>query len=295
MYNNKSMFVFTGIGGRLINWYDLSTGEVLLANDIPNTYATWSVNGLNYDSGTYLSSPIELVTGSDLWGRTSNTYRLQPKAFIDTWKDNEVEWLWQSRNRTTISGDNFVQFYLDYSDRSINKVFSLPDNSNQLAITYSINNKESISIEPRIGISLSPGNEEILFFGKQYLTEAINHNATHNSLQVSNSKAQVQVSLVTETSLQIIADTNDPMFALGYSLELPTIDPNSEETFSFYLASKMDDGEITTQQSTSISSLSKTTTVVVPTTKTGTVFPGLIFVPVYLIVFIGIQKKKKRK
>jgi hypothetical protein len=289
MYNNRSMFVFTGLGGRLINWYDLSNGEVLLANDIPNTYATWTVNGLNYDSGTYLSSPIELVTGTDLWGRTSNTYLLRPKAFYDSWSDNEAEWFWQARNRTVISGEHFIQFYFEYSDRLISKVFRLLDNSNQLVITYSINNKETYSIDPRIGISLSPGNEEILFSGKQFLKEEIIQNATHNSLHVSNSKALVEISLVVENSLKIKTENNDPMFALGYSIEFPTISPNSESTYSFLMGSKKLD-EVDISQHTTTSSFQTTTTVT--TTDTNIAFPGLMFVPVFLTMLIILRRKK---
>jgi hypothetical protein len=230
-----------------------------------------------------------LVTGTDLWGRTSNTYLLRPKAFYDSWSDNEAEWFWQARNRTVISGENFIQFYFEYSDRLISKVFRLLDNSNQLVITYSINNKETYSIDPRIGISLSPGNEEILFSGKQFLKEEIIQNATHNSLHVSNSKALVEISLVVENSLKIKTENNDPMFALGYSIEFPTISPNSESTYSFLMGSKKLD-EVDISQHTTTSSFQTTTTVT--TTDTNIAFPGLMFVPVFLTMLIILRRKK---
>jgi hypothetical protein len=290
MYNNKSMFVFTGIGGRLINWYDLRNGEVLLANDIPNTYATWSVNGLNYDSGTFLSSPIELVTGTDLWGRTLNTYHLRPKTFYDKWNDNEAEWIWQSRNRTVIPGNNFIQFFFEFSDRLISKVFYLPDSSNELAITYSINNKEEFSIDPRIGISLSPGNEEILFSGKQFLKEELSQNGTHNFLEVSNSKALVDISLIVDNGLNIIPVENDPMFALGYLIEVPSINSNSESTFTFQLKGRKINGENLSKLTTTAMSSTQTTTT--RTKDRSIVFPGLFFTPIVLTIFISIQRKK---
>ncbi len=289
IFNNRSMFVFSGLGGRLINWYDLSTGEVLLANDLPNTYATWSINGLDYPSGTYLSSPIELVTGADLWGRTTNSYLLRPKAFYDTWGDSEAEWIWQSRNRTVITGKDFIQFYFDYSDRIVSKVYSLSDDSNQLSITYSINNGESYIIEPKIGLSLSPGNEDILYSGKEFLEEKITQNGTHNFLHVSNSKSLVDITLTVGNTVNINPTIQDPMFALGYSIELPAIDQHSESTYTFLIeGTKREDSE-PSQTSTISKSTQNTTT---DTEVVNASFPGILYIPAILIILVILQKRK---
>jgi hypothetical protein len=279
--NNKTMFVFSGLGGRLINWFDIENGIVLLANDIPNTYATWTVNGLNYNDGTSLSSPIESIAPSDLWDRTSKTYRIRPKSFFNTWSDGENEWLWFARNWSVNTANDLIQFYLDFSDRSISKVFKLDDSDNQLEITFLIQNKESIAINPLIGMSFSPGNEEMLFTGKHLIKEDITNTKSHTILQLKNTKTQTQISLTMERNneVSIKNDVNDPIFAVGYTIELPEIESNSDFSYTMTLSSKQ-----IVEEETTNSTSSKSTT-----------FPELFFLSMFLATFTVVFRKKKKR
>jgi len=234
--NNQAMFVFTGLGGRLINWFDIEHGEVLLANDIPNTYATWTVAGLDYPGGTFLASPIEQINGVDLWGRTQKTYQLRPKAFIDTFEDEEANWLWKARNRTVIIGNNFIQFYLDFSSRRISKVFNL-QNESPLLIDYQITNNENFEIKPIIGISFTSGNEKILYQGGKNHFEVLTQNSSHQKLDLWDLDSFISLSSPLEAGSITILE-HDPMFGFGYSINLKSVKVGETLTYSFQLESK---------------------------------------------------------
>ncbi|MFX1536318.1 hypothetical protein [[Eubacterium] cellulosolvens] len=237
--NQKSMFIFTSIGGRLINWYDIETGEILLANDIPNTYATYSVSGLDYVGGTPLSFPISTVTGSDLWGRTTKSFRLRVNSFVDGFNDT-THLLWQSINRSVILDSNSITFSLSHSDRTITKFFLLGDQSKSLKISYTFFNNENHPIQPKVGMSFSPGNEEILFHGKEILNQQIHSNSSHYIVLTDNdlTGARIKFSLLRDGVTGVFEDEDDPIFAKWYSLKMDEIAPGESLHCSFTLESK---------------------------------------------------------
>ncbi|MHA2294697.1 MAG: hypothetical protein ACXAEU_14295 [Candidatus Hodarchaeales archaeon] len=238
--NQKTMFIFTGIGGRLINWYDIEKGEILLANDIPNTYATWTVNGLDYDSGTPLSYPVSTVTGNDLWGRTTKNYRLRVNSFRDEFKDSESQLIWLSRDRSVELDKNSVNFSMSFSDRTITKFFLLKDQSKSLEISYTVVNNENYGIKPMIGMSFSPGNEEILFHGKKVLNLQIFSSNNSHTLLTDNvlTGSRIKISISGEGVEGISEDDIDPIFAKGFTIEMDEIAPGESSHYSFTLESK---------------------------------------------------------
>jgi hypothetical protein len=284
--NAKAMYVFTGLGGRMINWYDIEHGEVLLANDIPNTYATWTVNGLGYDSGTYLSSPVDIVTGGDLWGRTENSYLLRPKAFYDSYSDGEADWLWKSRNRTVILGDSFVQFYLSISNRIISKVFELMPDKNTLQVTYNYQNDETFDITPEIGLSWSPGNEAILTNGRAILAQETTSNTTHTTVTTFNTLNGFSILYV--FPFGPLPDGIDPMFGEGQTLTNPDISPDGIFTITLVLSA---------QNSTPVISESSTSTTSNTTSKTTGIplGPFIVLLAIISVSWIPVSHRRFRK
>jgi len=283
--NNKSMFVFTGLGGRLINWYDIEQGIVLLANDIPNSYATWTVAGLDYPT-SYLASPVEEVTGADLWGRTTKSYNIRPKAFYETFQDEESSWIWKSRNRTAITGNNSLQFIFDYSGRIISKVFQIDSENNKLKISYKIINDENKEIEPRIGLSFSPGNTNILSHGSINLFELLAEvNDTHQVLKLWNVDSPVIISLEMPSRSvdELLFIENDPIFALGYQINLEPIAPKETLVIEFELTGLYANG------SNDITLTVKPSTTTKPLPSDVTILPALL-----IILALAVHRKKRR-
>lgn len=250
--NDKVFAIITSYGARLINLYDIEKGEIILANDIPATYSTYNINGLDYPNGVTLSSYIETVSGSDLWSRTSNSYIIRPNTFTDgftDYNDDFYDWQWKNGNRSTsINGNQNITFNHRVSDRIINKTFTLFDN--EILIDYRFENTGNIAIQPEISLAFNPGNEEILYFGKEILNYEIK--SENRVLNITNTQNKATLEIEGDENLISIEKTDiDPQFALGFSMDLTYIQPQSIQYYSFSLKinSEIDDTELTDTKS----------------------------------------------
>ena len=170
---------------------------------------------------------------------------------------------------------------MDYDNRLINKVFRLNNYQTQLEITYKITNKESITINPKIGVSFNPGNTDILFSGKNSLVQEFFENGSHVILQVANKNLQKQLSLTVkgEQKVTISNDEIDPMVDQGYTIEIPAIGANLETTYYITLDSH------------SIEIFHPTFT----TTTNQISFPKFFLLPIFLAILVISTRKKKKK
>ena len=236
--NQKALFVFSGTGGRLINWYDLVDGKVLLANDVPATYS--GVGGQSYPMGTPFSYPIDIINPYNLWGRTQNSYILRQKSFIDSFFESTNiidENFWKIGERTGSLLDNSLVFTHANSELIVTKQFIINDTSNSLKIFYTIENTGTNTITPNIGLSFNPDNENLLMYGKNGLSlDSWEENSeTHILINENNSKTSIKLIGDSDNISGIINGTAKNMFTSDFTLSLQELLPQDTLRAEFLL------------------------------------------------------------
>ncbi|RLI66335.1 MAG: hypothetical protein DRO88_02080 [Promethearchaeia archaeon] len=235
MKDAMNYVVFSPNGARLLNWYNISNGDIYMANDIPNTYV--NKMGTNYRAFDGLSAPVAIIEPGDQWGRNDQAFRIRPNSLYDSFSGEDSEYLWQNIFYTADIFEDSLVFNVEYSDRVISKVFSIDQQSNAVKVKYIYQNQDSQSISPRIGFSFSPSNKQMLFDGIQN----IQYNSTHgNSKQIHsifNQKTNVGVSVIfsEDSNVNFCLDTLNPMFAVGAHANLPEIMQDDSFQLEFVL------------------------------------------------------------
>ncbi|MHA1584335.1 MAG: hypothetical protein ACTSVU_00535 [Promethearchaeota archaeon] len=239
MANSKDLYVFSGNGGRLINWFDLTSGTVLIGQDISNTYS--GVSGQTYQDGTPFSMPIGQINSADLWGRTNKAYKIREKAFNDAF-DSSIGKLdpeiWYGRNRTTtISGDS-IEFSMEFNKITVIKQFSLDNTKLGLQVSYEVKNNARIAIQPEIECSFSPDNLHLLTDNRSIDTLDPWTLKDQTRVLVNNVHSKISIILEIENSnLNLIKkDEISPMFGQGFTAILNWIQPGDSLNFSMVIA-----------------------------------------------------------
>jgi hypothetical protein len=236
--NQKALFVFSGTGGRLINWFDLVDGKVLLANDVPATYS--GVGGQSYPMGTPFSYPIDIINPYNLWGRTQNSYLLRQKSFNDMfWGPTNIvdEDFWKISERTGSLLDNSLVFTKANSDLTLTKQFILNNTSNSLKVFYTIENTGTDTLTPKIGLAFNPDNENLLMFGKTGLSlnSWEENSETHILINENNSKTSIKMIGDSDKITGIINSAAKSMFTSDFTLSLKDLMPQDTLRAEFLL------------------------------------------------------------
>ncbi|MHA1745518.1 MAG: hypothetical protein ACTSWW_05935 [Promethearchaeota archaeon] len=231
--DTKNLFIFAGQGGRLINWFDIEAGRVLLGNDVPSTYS--GVSGQNYPDGTPLSTPIEEIQPMDLWGRTEKSYSIRQKAFVDGFIGETPTAIWNSRNRSSTISSTEISFAIEYLNRIFTKTYSIVEGSSALQIAYSYTNQGSQGIQPTIGLAFTPDNLDMLFKGKEGLDfiSVQEDDSTSAFLNNNNTFTSIKLQIPDNKLESIESSTLNMMFASDFLLVLPAIE--SGDTFEISL------------------------------------------------------------
>lgn len=230
----RNYFVFSKFGARLINWYDISQGSILTANDIPNTYL--NQDGTNYRGTDPLSAPIDPIEPGDQWGRNDQRFILRPNSLYDSFEDKENQYFWQLVAFTPKIIGSTLEFSAELSSRNITKSFQLNSTTNELQIKYSYQNKELSSIRPLIGFTFTPDNEKMLFQGSQGIEIEIKTSSTEKRLIINNTFSKVGIQIYTNSlSGEFQNDSINPMFGVGVHLNLSSIPGTSNSTIEFSL------------------------------------------------------------
>jgi hypothetical protein len=242
--NQKGLFIFSRYGGRLIAWFDIVQGKVLLSGDIAASYG--SIGGQSYPppQNTPLSNPIEQIDPSDLWGRTTKSYRIRDKSFVDSidLSSSGLQDYWnQLYFDSTLTSDSII-FEANLYSITLTKQYIIEDDQNELKIIYNYHNGRSGPISPKFILTFNPDNEDILLHGKNNLYEESSPSevTTEKPYQLLvNNKLSLLSLLFEFTSsskvLQISPAEINPMFGISYNVQFQSIGAGATLTQSFIL------------------------------------------------------------
>ncbi|WP_457558827.1 hypothetical protein [Candidatus Harpocratesius sp.] len=234
--DSSNYVVISPNGARLLNWYNISSGIIYTANDVPNTYV--KKIGTRYRSINSLSAPIEPIAPGDQWGRNDQTFIIRPNTFYDSFENGENSFIWQNIYYTPTLFENSIAFNVEYSNRVISKIFSLDQNNGQLIVSYTYQNYDTDAYKPKIGFTISPSNEEILFSGLKGINYTeINENSIRKYCVLNTiDNVGVEIQIQDGNDLNFTKDKIDPMFAFGFHLSLPSIGP--DQTYQIVISLK---------------------------------------------------------
>ncbi len=160
LQNAISRFVFTRRGGRLINWFDIENGLIIIANDAPTSY-------------THYYQQFNNIPGdaSDFWGRSDKVFYMRYKAFVEFLETPRDHILGNMNYDVYIETDNSLRFEIkkaDYAD--IKKTFSLESSdSANLTAQYEVLSRTPSPKDFIVGCGFSVNNTNLLVHGFEHV------------------------------------------------------------------------------------------------------------------------------
>ncbi len=239
-----TMAVFAAQGGRLIALFDLVNGTSLLYNDAPSTY-TAKCPDYSYSP---LCSCSEMISGSDLWGRTSKTYWLRHKCFADY---ADGSFIANSIYTTNIQSSPPKITFAYSSGKSITKeaTFATQD---AISIAYSYSGISQISTE----MSFSNGLDYLIpeRANAKVVTDKGNYSLSYSSSTCSLPAGLKEVGMhdtrtgavvKISSDVPLSANANAHVFALSFKCT-PSSGSSMKFTLSYYNAGRGSDAVVVT-------------------------------------------------
>ncbi|MFX0208893.1 MAG: hypothetical protein ACFFDT_23115, partial [Candidatus Hodarchaeota archaeon] len=195
LQNTISRFVFTKRGGRLINWFDIENGLIIIANDAPTSYTHYSQQ-FNYIPND----------ASDFWGRSNKVFYMRYKAFVEFLETPRDHTLGNLNYDVYLETDNSLKFEIkkaDYAD--IKKTFSLmSSDSANLTAHYEVLSRTSSPKDFIVGCGFSVNNTNLLVHGFDHVILE-----RHMSSQISGVGNQASNTSVIFSSPKAVTIQND--------------------------------------------------------------------------------------